>query len=59
MPKPCVNVVAPSTGEPPCTASRSRSEKVPMPVPPSWPCVACSNSALPATSPKSQPSPYR
>ena len=46
-------------GPTPRTASRRRSLKVPMPVPPMFSCVALTPRALSATSPKFQPSPYR
>ena len=47
----------PRFGPPPRTASRSRSLKVPMPVPPMLPWVACTKRWSFSTSPKFQPSP--
>jgi hypothetical protein len=44
---------------PPRTASRARSLKVPMPLPFSDSCEACTKRAPSATSPKFQPSPIR
>jgi hypothetical protein len=55
VPKPCRKVEPLSTGLPPCTASRSRSLKVPMPVPPRFPWRACSKRASSCTSPKFHP----
>ncbi len=46
-----------SKGPPPRTASRARSEKVAMPVPAMFFCVAWTKRASSATSPKFQPSP--
>lgn len=46
-----------SKGPPPRTASRARSEKVAMPVPAMFFCVACTKRASSAISPKFQPSP--
>ncbi len=46
-----------SKGPPPRTASRERSEKVAMPVPAMFFCVAWTKRASSATSPKFQPSP--